>query len=62
MEGLRQLMLKGIIEPPVKDWMIDLATQAVTKVYVTKDGVLREEEEEEEEKEENEENQPVYIQ
>lgn len=61
MEGLRQLMYHGILEPPIPEWMIEMASQGINIVYVTKDGVLREKEEtdtddEEEEEASNDEN------
>lgn len=64
MEGLRQLMFHGVLEPPIPEWMIEMASQGVNKVYVTKDGVLRETEEsdtdeQEEQSHSNDENIPT---
>lgn len=54
-------MYHGILEPPIPEWMIEMASQGINIVYVTKDGVLREKEEtdtddEEEEEASNDEN------
>ena len=64
MEGFRQLAFRGIINTPVKPWMVDMASQGANKVYVTDDGVLKEvlideEDEEMEEQEDDDDNTTV---
>ncbi|KAI9268835.1 kinetochore protein CHL4 like-domain-containing protein [Phascolomyces articulosus] len=43
MEGFRQLSLRGIMKAPIPPWIMDMAAQGINTVYVTEDGVLREE-------------------
>ncbi|KAI9271464.1 kinetochore protein CHL4 like-domain-containing protein [Sporodiniella umbellata] len=42
-EGLRQMVLTGAVEPPLPLWLENVAVSLATKIYVNKDGVSIEE-------------------
>ncbi|KAG0171223.1 hypothetical protein DFQ28_010453 [Apophysomyces sp. BC1034] len=47
MEGLRQLSLRGILQPPFPDWLTDVVSSGVDHVLIREDGVFKESVEEE---------------
>lgn len=42
MDGIKRMLIHGLIEPPIPYWMKQIVSQGINEVYVTKDDVLRE--------------------
>lgn len=41
MDGLKRMLIHGLIEPPIHYWMKEIVSQGIDEVYVTKDDVLQ---------------------
>lgn len=41
-EGLRQMVLAGTIQSPLPPWLENVAASVSSKIYISKDGVLKE--------------------
>lgn len=42
MNGVKRMLVHGLIEPPIPYWMKEIVSQGINEVYVTKDDVLQE--------------------
>lgn len=42
MDGMKRMLIHGLIEPPIPCWMKQVVSQGINEVYVTKDDVLQE--------------------
>lgn len=42
MDGMKRMLIHGLIEPPIPYWMKQVVSQGINEVYVTKDDVLQE--------------------
>ncbi|KAI7873561.1 hypothetical protein K492DRAFT_175664 [Lichtheimia hyalospora FSU 10163] len=42
MNGVKRMLVHGLIEPPIPYWMKEIVSQGINEVYVTKDNVLQE--------------------